>query len=72
MIYFIGNHFFCFPQRAASDRGACLVNNPSKSVFNTYDKFPGQSLSADDQCKMIYGSSASFCHVSNLQELFLS
>ncbi len=53
-------------KKSVSERAACLVNNPSigaKDVFNTYNKLPGQSLTADDQCKMIYGKTASFCHV---------
>jgi hypothetical protein len=30
---------------------------------------PGQSWNADDQCKMIYGNSSSFCRVKRLLQI---
>ena len=38
----------------------CLLNTPASTSFENVTK-PGQWWTADDQCKMIYGSSASFC-----------
>lgn len=45
----------------------CLTNVPNKNgtlaQSSSKLKFPGQSWTADDQCKMIYGSEASYCRV---------
>lgn len=30
------------------------------------NSLPGQAFTADDQCKMIYGSNSTFCHVNNI------
>jgi len=50
-----------------SDQGLCLTNVPGSNGLNVYvdDKQPGQYLTADDQCKQIFGSTASFCQVIN-------
>lgn len=41
---------------------SCLVNVPTSTTFENVTN-PGQSWTADDQCKQIYGSAASFCRV---------
>ncbi len=53
-------------KKSATEKASCLVNNPSYETIdlvNIDNKLPGQSFTADDQCKMIYGKTASFCHV---------
>ena len=57
---------------AVSDQGSCLTNVPGSNGLNVYvdDKQPGQYLTADDQCKQMYGSTASFCQVINHLRIF--
>ena len=57
--------FFFYLNSAVSDQGLCLTNVPVSNGLNVYvdDKQPGQYLTADDQCKQIYGKTASFCLV---------
>lgn len=45
------------------ERASCLKNVPANNALNVYieDRLPGQAFTADDQCKMIFGSTASFC-----------
>ena len=45
-----------------SSQASCLIKKQS-TVTYSIDNFAGQSFTADDQCKMIYGSEATFCHV---------
>ncbi len=57
-----------FDRRSVSMLGKCLANNPTvdeeiKSLKIDNKLLPGQAFTADDQCKMIFGSTASFCHV---------
>jgi hypothetical protein len=48
-----------------TQQASCLANIPgsSNSTVFTNNILPGQFITADDQCKQIYGSTASFCHV---------
>lgn len=54
----------------ASSSAKCLRNVPSAARTNLDDrdhkieKFPGKFWSLDEQCKMIHGSSYSFCMVT--------
>ena len=53
-----------FFERAVSQQGACLTNVPAVDNFSVYtNQLPGQLLTADNQCKQIYGPTASFCQV---------
>lgn len=58
------NNYFFF--RGASLAGQCLLNTPLNKPVETQlvqGKNPGEFLSPDDQCKMIYGQTATFCTV---------
>ena len=41
----------------------CLTNIPPNQPYDLYEN-PGLFWTADDQCKMFYGPTASFCHVN--------
>ncbi len=49
-----------------SQQASCLANNPGTSNLTVFTNnvLPGQFITADDQCKQIYGSTASFCRVN--------
>ena len=48
--------------RTVADSALCLVNVPPNQPYDDY-RNPGLFWNANDQCKMIYGPTASFCHV---------
>jgi hypothetical protein len=48
--------------RSLSQNGVCLVNTETSKF---YKEFEGLYLTANDQCKMIYGENALFCQNSN-------
>jgi hypothetical protein len=52
--------------RTASSNGQCLTNIPTDLPIETAFvnlNLTGTFWSPDDQCRMIYGANASFCHV---------
>ena len=52
-------------KQSVSKHASCLTRSTlklSKSI-ELFGKLPGHAFTADDQCKMIYGKTASFCHV---------
>lgn len=61
--------------RAVSSIGQCLTNIPASlpnEVIFSEQTNPGQIWTADDQCKMMYGASASFCTVNMFKTIFLN
>jgi len=61
------NIFLKISSASISSQAQCLLNKPSQPLW--YDanfdltNLTGQIWSANDQCKMVYGSNASFCQV---------
>lgn len=62
-----------------SKQAKCLANNPNVDgdikglkIDNIEDSksLPGQAFTADDQCKMLFGPTASFCQVRLISEEF--
>ena len=45
-----------------SKTAECLVNVPPVQFYDSLTN-PGRLWNADDQCKLIYGSEATFCKV---------
>lgn len=59
------SHLLSEDKQSVSKKASCLAKSTLKlsKLIELYGELPGQAFTADDQCKMIYGKTASFCHV---------
>ncbi|RNA14579.1 flocculation FLO11-like, partial [Brachionus plicatilis] len=63
-ILFIKNNLLENNFGAVADNAQCMINVPPNQPYDDYQN-PGLFWTADDQCKMIYGPTATFCHDRN-------